>query len=131
MKVGGLVALIGGVSWVVKVALVFLRVPDLLIGVFYFGGLLGPVGAGVGLSAILLRSRTLVVQIITGIVLALVFVFLTFAVQDLLEIPFRGSFSEFVLAEIPILIQGVIWGIVGLIIWRRGPARTNSSAPAT
>lgn len=130
-KWGGLVGLIGGVSWIVKVIIVYVVLaanspePGLLIGPFYFGGLLGPIGAGLALSGLVLASRNPVVRVIVGLLLAFGLLFITFAVQDPLEVPFRGSFDEDVVTEIPILILGVLWAIFGALVWRISGRRSG------
>lgn len=121
-KWGSLLAIIGGVSWIVKTLLLYLGAPEnVLIGTFYFGGLLGPIGGGFAVSCVLLRTRNVATQAAVGVVLAIVFFLLTFAVQDPLEGPFRGSFEEDIVTEIPILILGVLWAIVGTILWIKRP----------
>lgn len=130
-KWGGLVGLAGGVFWIVKVILVYIFLaanspePVLLIGPFYFGGLLGAIGAGFALSGLVLASRNAVVRVIVGLPAAFVLLFITFAVQDPLEVPFRGAFDEDVVTEIPILILGVFWAIVGALLWRRSARRSG------
>ena len=124
-KWGSRLAVVGGISWVIKFMILYLVFvanlsdPGFLIDVFYFGGWLGPVGAALAISSLVIASRNLAVRIIVALVLALLLVPITFVVQDAIGSPFRGAIHEDVATEIPILIIGLLWVIAGALIWRR------------
>lgn len=142
MKLGRFAAvagLIGGLAWVVKVVIIAAVNPSNGVqpieGILFGLGLIGPVGAGFAVGAIVGAGRA-ILAVVLGIGFAALFFILTFAVLDFiltfavldpLESPFRGEIRARLVDEMPLLIVGAIWAVVSFGLVMRDRRTTVAS----
>jgi hypothetical protein len=126
---GGLIAMLGGGAWIVKVAYIVLALDpnesDAVTTILYIAGFLLPVAAAVGVAAWLGAERGAAARVGIFIAVVLVHVFTVTTLSEGVEAvvdPLLTD-SRHLVPEVPVALIGLIWFVLGRTMWTRSAPR--------
>lgn len=130
---GSLAAMLGGGMLIVKVAVAYATYPaeSLLIASLYIAGVLMPLFAAAGVVAYVGRNRGRATRVGIYILVVLGHIFFITTLSEGVEAAFLAATSapEYVATEIPIVLAGAVWLLVGYGIWSRTEGGRQATSP--